>query len=62
MQQVTEILAQIKGVPVIVGLVLIILSLIGHFIPGLSFFAWEDVLLHVGLILGLGGLLFTDTL
>ncbi len=55
-------MAQIKGVPVIIGLVLVILSLVGHFVPGLSFFAWEDLLLHLGLIIGLGGLLFTDTL
>jgi hypothetical protein len=62
MQQVTEFLAQVKGVPVIVGLVLVVLSLLGHIIPGLSFLAWNDLLLHVGLIIGLGGLLFTDIL
>lgn len=62
MQQITEFLAQVKGVPVIVGLALIILSLLGHLIPGLSFLAWDDLLLHLGLIICLGGLLFTDTL
>jgi len=62
MQQLTDFLAQVKGVPVIIGLVLVILSLFGHVIPGLSFLAWNDLLLHVGLIIGLGGLLFTDTL
>jgi len=62
MQQIIELVAQVKGVPVIAGLALIILSLLGHIIPGLSFLAWNDLLLHVGLILGLGGLLFTDTL
>ena len=62
MQQIVELVAQVKGVPVIVGLALIILSLLGHLIPGLSFLAWNDLLLHLGLILGLGGLLFTDTL
>jgi hypothetical protein len=49
-------------VPVIVGLVLVVLSLLGHIIPGLSFLAWNELLLHVGLIIGLGGLLFTDIL
>jgi hypothetical protein len=62
MQQITETLAQIKGVPVIVGLALVILSLLGHIIPGLAFLAADDLLLHLGLIIGLGGLLFTDTL
>lgn len=62
MQQVTETLAQIKGVPVITGLILVILSLLGHIIPGLAFLALDDLLLHLGLIVGLGGLLFSDTL
>lgn len=62
MHQITETLAQIKGVPVIVGLALVILSLLGHIVPGLSFLAADDLLLHLGLIIGLGGLLFTDTL
>jgi hypothetical protein len=62
MQQITETLAQIKGVPIILGLALIILSLLGHIVPGLSFLAADDLLLHLGLIIGLGGLLFTDTL
>jgi len=62
MQQIIELVAQVKGVPVIAGLALIILSLLGHIIPGLSFLAWNDLLLHLGLILGLGGLLFADTL
>lgn len=62
MQQIMETVAQIKGVPVITGLVLVILSLLGHIIPGLAFLAWDDLLLHLGLIIGLGGLLFTDTL
>jgi hypothetical protein len=62
MHQITEFMAQVKGLPVIVGLALIVLSLLGHIIPGLSFLAWNDLLLHLGLILGLGGLLFSDTL
>jgi hypothetical protein len=62
MRQIIEFLAQVKGVPVIIGLILVILSLLGHLIPGLSFLAWNNLLLHLGLIIGLGGLLLTDTL
>jgi hypothetical protein len=62
MRQIIDFLAQVKGVPVIIGLILVILSLLGHLIHGLSFLAWNDLLLHLGLIIGLGGLLFTDTL
>jgi hypothetical protein len=62
MQRVTELLAQVKGVPVIVGVVLVILSLMGNLVPGLAFLASGEWLLHLGVIIGLGGLLFTDTL
>ena len=62
MQQIIDLVAQVKGVPVIVGLALVILSLLGHMIPELSFLTWNDLLLHLGIIIGLGGLLFTDTL
>ena len=62
MRQIIDFLAQVKGVPVIIGLILVILSLLGHLIPGLSFLAWNNLLLHLGLIIGLGGLLLTDTL
>ncbi len=62
MQRLTEFLAQVKGVPVILGVVLVILSLLGHYVPPLAFLSGGDLLLHLGIIVGLGGLLFTDTL
>jgi hypothetical protein len=55
-------LAMIKGLPVIIGLVLVILSLIAQFVEGLSFLTVGQWLLHVGVIIGLGGMLFSDTL
>ncbi len=62
MQRATDLLAHFKGLPVIVGMVLVILSLIGHYVPGLAFLTGGELLLHLGIIIGLGGLLFTDTL
>jgi hypothetical protein len=62
MQQITETLAHFKGVPIIVGLVLVVLSLVGNLFPVLSILAAGDLLLHLGVIIGLGGLLFTETL
>jgi hypothetical protein len=61
-QQISETLAQIKGVPIVVGLALVVLSLAGHLVPALAILATGDLLLHLGVIVGLGGLLFTDTL
>lgn len=55
-------LAMIKGLPVIIGLVLVIISFMAQFIPGLSFLTAGQWLLHVGIIVGLGGMLFSDTL
>jgi hypothetical protein len=55
-------LALIKGLPVIVGLILVIISFIAQFIPFLSFLTAGQWLLHLGVIIGLGGMLFSDTL
>jgi len=62
MQRITNFLAQVKGLPTIAGLILVVLSLLGHLVPGLSFLAWNDLLLHLGVIVGLGGLLLSDAL
>ena len=55
-------MALIKGLPVIIGLALVILSFIAQFVPALSFLIVGQWLLHVGVIVGLGGILFSDTL
>jgi hypothetical protein len=55
-------LAHIKGFPVILGLVLVIISFIAQFVPSLSFLVAGQWLLHLGVIIGLGGILFSDTL
>lgn len=55
-------MALIKGIPIIIGLVLVIISLIAQFVPFLSFLATGQWLLHLGVIIGLGGMLFSDTL
>ena len=55
-------MAMIKGLPVIIGLVLVIISFIAQFVPILSFLTAGQWLLHLGIIIGLGGMLFSDTL
>ena len=55
-------MALIKGVPVIIGLILVIISFIAQFLPALSFLTAGQWLLHLGVIIGLGGILFSDTL
>lgn len=55
-------MAMIKGLPVIIGLVLVIISFIAQFVPALFFLTPGQWLLHLGIIIGLGGMLFSDTL
>jgi len=55
-------MALIKGLPVIIGLVLVIISFVAQFTPALSFLVVGQWLLHLGVIIGLGGILFSDTL
>ncbi|MBN1993524.1 MAG: hypothetical protein JW953_12560 [Anaerolineae bacterium] len=55
-------MALIKGLPVIIGLILVIISFIAQFLPALSFLTAGQWLLHLGVIVGLGGILFSDTL
>jgi len=62
MQRITNFLAQVKGLPTIACLILVVLSLLCHLVPGLSFLALNDLLLHLGVIVGLGGLLLSDAL
>jgi hypothetical protein len=55
-------LAHVKGLPVLIGLVLVVISLFAQFIPALDFLTAGDWLLHLGVIVGLGGILFSDAL
>ena len=55
-------IALVKGLPVIIGLVLVLVSFVAQFLPVLSFLTVGQWLLHVGVITGLGGILFSDTL
>jgi hypothetical protein len=55
-------LAEWKGLPILIGLVLVILNLALQFTPGLGVLAQGNVLLHLGIIVALGGFLLTEAL
>jgi len=55
-------LAEIKGILPLTGLLLVLISLIAQFVPALAFFTPGNWLLHVGVLVGLGGLLVADAL
>ncbi len=55
-------LAEVKGILPWSGIVLVVVSLIAQFIPALSFLTAGNWLLHLGVIVGLGGLMVADAL
>ncbi len=61
----SDFLAHHKGIPVLIGVGLVMLGLIVNLLPAWTFIAWlasTDVLLHLGVIVGLIGILVGDAL
>ena len=53
-------IARRRGLPVLLGIVLVILNFFFQFIPGLRVLATGNLLLHLGVIVGLLGILLGD--
>ncbi len=65
LQAIGDYLAQRKGLPVLAGIGLVLLNLIVRLLPSWSVVSWlaeTDLLLHLGVILGLLGILLGDAL
>jgi len=63
--RISEYLARNKAMPVFVGVLLVILNYGAQFlvhVPGLGFIASTDLLLHLGIVVGLLGILLGDAL
>ncbi len=66
--QILDRLANLKGLPVLIGLIVVSISFVVNLViafgvlPSLSFLITGQWLLHVGVMIGLGGMLFSDTL
>jgi hypothetical protein len=58
----TNVLADRRGVPMILGFFLVLLNFVFQFIPALGWFAEYDVLLHLGVLLAIGGSLVASVL
>jgi len=54
--------ADLKGVPVMFGILLVLLNFIFRAVPALNFLTPNDLLLHLGIVVGLGGTLLWETL
>jgi hypothetical protein len=55
-------LAEKRGLPLLLGLLLVVLNFFCQFIPALGWFAEYDVLLHLGVILSIIGSLMSSIL
>jgi hypothetical protein len=65
LKHISDYLARYKGLPVLVGIGLILISLILNLLPAWPVVGWlaeTDLLLHIGAILGVFGLLLGDAL
>lgn len=56
----SEQIARRRGLPVLMGIGLVILNFILQFIPGLRVLTTGNLLLHLGVVVGLVGVLLGD--
>ena len=56
----SEQIARRRGLPVLMGIGLVILNFILQFIPGLRVLTTGNLLLHLGVVVGLVGILLGD--
>jgi hypothetical protein len=65
MQKLTNLLdflERMKGLPLLIGILLVILNFIVQYIPGLASLGDSDLLLHLGVVVGLLGVLLTEAI
>ncbi len=64
-RRVSDFLVQYKGLPVLIGIGLVILNFILRLLPAWPVIGWlasVDLFLHLGIIIGLFGILLGDAL
>jgi hypothetical protein len=59
---IADFLADRRGVPLILGFFLVLLNFLFQFFPGLGWFVEYNVLLHLGVLLSIGGSLLAAAL
>ncbi len=62
MQNLADFLERVKGLPILIGILLVILNFIVQYIPGLAFLSGNNLLLHLGVVVGLLGVLLAETI
>ena len=62
MTALSNFLAERRGVPLLLGFILVTLNFFCQFVPALGWFAEYHVLLHLGVLLAIGGTLLSSVL
>ncbi|NIO70735.1 MAG: hypothetical protein GTN71_17310 [Anaerolineae bacterium] len=62
MQNLTDFLERVKGLPILIGILLVILNFIVQHIPSLAFLGDSNLLLHLGVVVGLLGVLLAEAI
>jgi len=58
----SNFLADRRGVPLILGFLMVLVNFFFQFVPALGWFAEYDVLLHLGVLFAVGGSLLSSAL
>ena len=62
LDRISEFLSKRRGLPTMLAILLVIVNLILQFIPGLEWLAHTNLFLHLGVIVGLIGVLLSAAL
>jgi low affinity Fe/Cu permease len=60
--RMVDFLAHYRAIPTLLGIALILINLVFQFFPGLGWVRESQLLLNLGVLLGLGGILLAHTL
>jgi len=62
LDRLSEYISKRRGLPTMLAIVLVVINLVFKFVPGLEWFARTNLLLHIGVIIGLLGILLSAAL
>jgi hypothetical protein len=62
LNRIADFLAHNRGLPTLIGIGLILVNLVLQFFPTLGWLRESNLLLHLGIVLGLAGILIANAL
>ena len=62
LDRVSEFISKRRGLPTMIAIALVVVNLIVQFLPGMEWLARTNLLLHIGVIIGLLGILLSAAL